>query len=428
MTQALPKDVPTLQSSSTGNWTHSDNVFCTEHTLTPLILCNTDPENRGPNTDHLPVLTKLDMSLASASVLPTQNYREVNWKKFNTKLKVELDQISPPKIVTTKDVFQKTAKDMEDTLRHTITDQVPKTRPHPHNKRWWTRDLTNLRNELKMLSKASHSFRAVPDHPSHRLRKEKVATYDKAIKKTKKEHWVNWLEEATSNNLWIANKYISNLAGDGGKSRILTLKTKDNEGNEISASSNEDKSEIFANALFPPPPPHSAVPQGFNYPEPATTWTDITDEQLHRTITKLSPYKAPGPDGVANAVFQCCPGLRPHLLNLFNAVFTHRTYYNPWRESVTVILRKPGRPDYSVPKAYRPIALLNTTAKLLSALVTDRASFILETHDLLPSTHFSGRPGHSTEDSLLLLETTIKHAWRQRRVASICYEHTEVHT
>ena len=105
MTQALPKDVPTLQSSSTGNWTRPDNVFCMEHMLTPLILCNTDPENRGPNTDHLPVLTKLDMSLASTSVLPTQNYKEVDWKKFNTKLKVELDQIGPPKIVMTKDVF-----------------------------------------------------------------------------------------------------------------------------------------------------------------------------------------------------------------------------------------------------------------------------------------------------------------------------------
>ena len=421
MAQVLPKDILTLQSSSTGNWTHPDNMFCTEHMLVPLTLCNTDPENRGPNTDHLPVLTKLDMSLAVATILPTQNNREVDWKKFNSKLKAELNHLGPPKIIATEDVFQKMAKDLEEALKRMIVGQVPKTCPHPHNKRWWTKDLTNLQNELKMLSKASHSFRAVPDHPSHRLRKEKVATYDKVIKKMKKEHWVNWLEEATSSDLWITNKYISNPAGDGGKSCILTLKTKDNEGNEISASSNEDKSEIFTNALFPPPPPHSAVPQGFNYPEPAATWTAIMDEQLHKTVTKLSPYKVPGPDGIANIVFQHCPNPRPHILNLFNAVFTHHTYYDPWRESVTVILRKLGCPDYSTPKAYHPIALLNTTAKLLSALVTDRASYILETHNLLPPTHFGGRPGHSTEDSLLLLETTIKHAWCQCKVASVLF-------
>ena len=32
MTQILPKDIPTLQSSSTRNWTCPDNTFCTEHT------------------------------------------------------------------------------------------------------------------------------------------------------------------------------------------------------------------------------------------------------------------------------------------------------------------------------------------------------------------------------------------------------------
>ena len=35
---------------------------------------------------------------------------------------------------------------------------------------------------------------------------------------------------------------------------------------------------------------------------------------------------------------------------------------------------------------------------------------------MLPSTHFGGRPGRSTTDSLHLLETTIRHAWRQGKV------------
>ena len=124
---------------------------------------------------------------------------------------------------------------------------------------------------------------------------------------------------------------------------------------------------------------------------------------------------------MANIVFQRCPVLQLYLLSLCNAALSLRTYYDPWRESITVILRKPGRPDYSVPKAYHPIALLNTTAKLVLAIVTDRVSHILETHGLLPATHFGSRPGHSTEDSLLLLETTIKHAWHQHKVASVLF-------
>ena len=425
MSQALPKDIPTLQSSSSGNWTRPDNVFCTEHTLDVLALCNTDPENRGPNTDHLPVLTKLDLSLTATAVLPAQNYREVDWKKFNTKLKTELAKLGPPRLLVTKDDFQKAAKGLENAVKQTVKSEVPETRPHPHSKRWWTKDLTKLRKELKMLSKASHSFRAVQGHPSHRLRKEKAAAYDKTIRKTKKEHWVSWLEDASSNDLWIANRYITNPAGDGGRSHIPTLKTSDAEGNVSLAASNEDKSEVFASTLFPPPPQRSTVPPGFNYPEPAAAWSEITAAQLCKSISNLSPYKVPGPDGIANIVFQRCPSLQPYLVFLFNAVFSHRTYYDPWRESVTVILRKPGRPDYSAPKAYCPIALLNTTAKLLSALVTSKASHILETNELLPATHFGGRPGRSTEDSLLLLETTVKHAWRQHKVASVLFLNIE---
>ncbi|KAG2360085.1 hypothetical protein BDR07DRAFT_1290669, partial [Suillus spraguei] len=49
---------------------------------------------------------------------------------------------------------------------------------------------------------------------------------------------------------------------------------------------------------------------------------------------------------------------------------------------------KPGRPDYSVPKAYRPITLLDTMAKILSSCVADDLTYIAEEHHLLPPTHF----------------------------------------
>ena len=217
--------------------------------------------------------------------------------------------------------FQASARNLEEALKRTVKETVPKTRPNPHNKRWWTKDLTRMHNELKMLSKASHMFRALPDHPSHRLHKEKAVAYDKAIKATKKEHWLNWLEDTAGNDLWTAHKYISNPAGDGGKTRIPTLRTKDSEGNDTLATTNKDKSKVFARSLFPSPPMHLSVPQGFIYPEPTDNWTPITEETLSKSITKLSPYKAPGPDGIANIVFQHCPHLQQYLLSLFNAVF-----------------------------------------------------------------------------------------------------------
>ena len=268
-----------------------------------------------------------------------------------------------------------------------------------------------MRKETNRLNRLSYKFRALPNHPCHKASKTARNKLADSIFKAKKEHWQNWLEEATEGDVWTAHKYIKAPPGDGGRTRIPTLNGKADDGSTIIATTNQEKGELLAKTLFPPPPESSSVPANFVYPDPAEKWTPITREHLVEAIRKLNGFKAPGPDGIANIVFKKCPILIDRLLYIFNATLQLDTYYDPWRESTTVIIRKPGKPDYSVPKAYRPIALLNTTAKLLSALIADRVSYILETHNLLPSTHFGGRPGRSTTDSLHLLETTIRHAW-----------------
>ena len=117
----------------------------------------------------------------------------------------------------------------------------------------------------------------------------------------------------------------------------------------------------------------------------------------------------------------CSDILTPHLLCIYRAVFLLNTYYPPWREFNTVVLRKPGHPDYLIPKAYRPIVLLNTTAKLLTSIVADHMSYIIETHHILPATHFGGRPGQSTTNSLHLLEAMVKNAWHMHKIASALF-------
>ena len=222
-------------------------------------------------------------------------------------------------------------------------------------------------------------------------------------------------------DIWMAHWYIKTSPSNGSRTCIPTLKGKDRNGENVTTTTNEEKGNLLARMLFPPPPDTSSVPADFTHPDPVDKWSPITREHLNKAIRNLTPYKAPGLDGIANIVFKHCPSLADHLLPLFNAVFMLRTYYEPWRESITVILHKQGKPDYTVPKVYHPIALLNTTAKLLSAIVTDRVSYLLEAHGLLLHTHFGSRPGRSTMDSLHLLETTIKHTWWQGKVASALF-------
>jgi hypothetical protein len=96
-------------------------------------------------------------------------------------------------------------------------------------------------------------------------------------------------------------------------------------------------------------------------------------------------------------------------------------YYDPWREFTTIVLRKPGKPSYETPKAYRPIALICTLAKVLTSIVAENLSQLVEQHRLLPKNHFGGRPGRSTADAVHYLVNKICTAWRSNRVVSVLF-------
>jgi hypothetical protein len=63
-----------------------------------------------------------------------------------------------------------------------------------------------------------------------------------------------------------------------------------------------------------------------------------------------------------------------------------------FKETTTIVLQKPGKPDYTVPKAYRPIiALENRIGKVFESIMAETISYLTETHDLLPSEKAHGQ-------------------------------------
>ena len=69
MIMTLPKGLPTLQASRSKNWTRPDNVFCTDHTEASFISCTTNPALRGPCTDHVPILSILELEVHQENVI-----------------------------------------------------------------------------------------------------------------------------------------------------------------------------------------------------------------------------------------------------------------------------------------------------------------------------------------------------------------------
>ena len=254
--------------------------------------------------------------------------------------------------------------------------------------------MIKMRKELYKTRADSYRNRAIANDPSHSELKKKSNKYGEAIIKAKRSHWSSYLKDMTANEIWTANKYIREPVRDGGCPRIPMLKTKNAAGAEISINSNDSKSKTFTKMFFPPPPPVNNDFTDYEYLDPLPDPPNITTEQVKRHVLKTSPYKAHGPDDIPNVVLQQCVSLiLSRLTIIYQAILEYDLYYDPWREFTMVVLRKPAKPSYLVPKVYRLVILLSTLAKVLTAIVVECLSNLVEAHHLLPKTHFRGSPG-----------------------------------
>ena len=72
----------------------------------------------------------------------------------------------------------------------------------------------------------------------------------------------------------------------------------------------------------------------------------------------MKPYKATRKDTTPNCIFiQAREDFVPHIGPLFRATNTLKYYPQEWSLTETLILKKPGKPNYTTPSAWRPIVL-----------------------------------------------------------------------
>jgi exonuclease III len=375
MEMALPKGIPTLEHMQSKNHTRPDNFFCSPGLLDHITKCDVVPTARPPRTDHYPIVTHIALEQSRPTPTTNLNFREVDWEAFHTKLKENLNSIPKSTPITTEAQLSRAAEDLTKALRVTINTCIKRSKGRPDVKRWWSKELGKMRKRLNRLRSISYQFRTLTNHPSHRERRE-----------------------------------------------IPTLKTSNANSEATDVNDNQTKATLFATTFFPPPPENPSIPQDYAYPASLPDPPPITRSQIENQIRRLSPYKAYGPDEIPNIVLQKSADLiTDYLLYIYRAIIKLGVYYDPWRDFVTVVLRKPGKPNYETPKAYRPIALLSTLAKVLTAIVAEDMSRLAELHQLLPKNHFGGRPGHSTTDAVHYLVQRVKEAWRKGKVVSLLF-------
>uniref|UniRef100_A0A8H7K1V6 Reverse transcriptase domain-containing protein n=1 Tax=Bionectria ochroleuca TaxID=29856 RepID=A0A8H7K1V6_BIOOC len=348
-------------------------------------------------SDHLPIVTELDVSITQMKKEIGRNWKALDEKVFDDILRLELPPLLRPR---TKAALDRYVREIVTAIQKAAEEATSIRRPSVKSRAGWNEEFSKAVAEAKRL----------------KPRNKKGRVIKKALRKGHQEK----VEKASESpeSLWKLAKWARNREA---LALTTTPAIKDpSTGHEVTEPS--AKAMLFRVVSFPIPPEadlsdieHAAYGDRINTPP-------ITEQEVEEAIRETAPFKAPGPDGIINKVLKvAAPRIRTHLTRIFNQRI--RLGYCPqhFRESTTVVLRKPGKDNYTIPKAYRPIALLNTTGKIMDSIIAKRLNFLAEAFKLLPEAHMGGRKLRSTEHAMHHILDKIYEAWNigRGKVASL---------
>lgn len=407
----LPQGTPTFWSLSNPGKASTLDLTLTNDP-TKLIKCHLYHDHYG--SDHRGTFSEWNLQPErNIDSKPKRAYDKANWARIGQKI---LEVMGPlPGIHSNSDLDTATEKLVQSTAA-VINQEVPTQKPSPYSKRWFTPELKTQQIEENRARRrwqdscATLGIAHLTTAALFQDMRQKRREWTRTVEKAKATHWKQFLDEAKEGQLWKAATYMRPRES---YASIPSLKVGAGE-----ISDNKDKAKAFCEAFFPKkaePEEEDIAPAPVEIP-----WEPITKEEIHRSLKAAKGTTAPGEDEIPTLVWK-------HLWKYLQSAITHifrksvelGYYPKRWKQARIVVLRKPGKPDYTVPGAYRPISLLNTLGKILEAVMARRLSFWAETYKLLPETQFGGRPGRNTEQALLVLANAVDRAWSRSKVVTL---------
>jgi hypothetical protein len=149
-------------------------------------------------------------------------------------------------------------------------------------------------------------------------------------------------------------------------------------------------------------------------PMPPRQWVPFSSLELSEALAACAKNSAPGPDHISWAHLKFwCHSARVALLftHVANMCLSLGHWPSHFKESLLVIIPKPGKPSYSTPKLFRPIVLLNTLGKLIEKMLARRLQFDGVAHGAFEPNQFGGITQHSTEDTGVYLTHLVRAGW-----------------
>ena len=178
-----------------------------------------------------------------------------------------------------------------------------------------------------------------------------------------------------------------------------------------------DKADALAERFFPDTRPGEEPSPGPSQGWIRTQLPAVMKEDVEEAISRPSPWKAPGCDGIANGFLRCCGApLIQAIKTLTTASLALGHYPKAFKLARVVVLRKPGKTTAQLKNAggWRPISLLSCVGKVVEAIIAAKITQMAEESGVLPPEQMGNRAGRSTELAARFVVETVRASWEKR--------------
>jgi ribonuclease HI len=338
-----------------------------------------------------------------------------NWDLFNITLQSELKNsqylnssefeniiINPIDILVNQiqeiEIFDSAALEFTNIITKAAEKSIPKKKLGPNPKPWWNENLKNLRKTMILNSRSLKANISNFTKQQYLIARN---SYFQAIKKAKRNHWNLFLEKSDPKSIFKAFSYTNSQLVE----KIPEIKSINSENME---STFQGKCNSFRKLLFPTPP-KANLPNWDKYIPRQWKWPKLSKIELKNACLGKIKGKTPGPDLITQEIISRAYKTIPHVFyRLYSKLLNSGYHPTNWRQATGAILKKPNKPDYSIPKAYRIISLLNCLGKISERIFAQRLSYLAETTNLLHNSQIGGRKKKSAIDAALLLQNEVE--------------------
>jgi hypothetical protein len=366
-------------------------------------------------SDHRPLVTEIGFTPQAPPIEKRRSFKNIDTVKFTETVTALLPRISA---INTKEDLEEAVNSVIAALQKGVEASTPLVRiNHVFTRPNFTGAAADAIKDSK------RAWRRV--YGKHgKITEENLIALQLAVRKRKEEiqkantktHRDKVAEVDTERKLWNLAKWAKNREAPRA-AYTPDIRRKDGG----LAEDLEGKCNALREALFPAPPPAQLDDiDNYVYKPSQGNWEVISESEVHETILTVPPDKAPGDDELPNRVLKVVADLlAPLLAHLFNTSLRLGHCPEHFKVSISVVIKKMGKSDYSAPKSYRPIALMNTLGKIMDAILAKRIAYLAEKYRMLPLQHAGGRKLASCDHGIHVFLEGIHSAWREGKVASL---------